>query len=56
MSAKASVTVKPAVSVFFVANSDFALIPTTTDAARRWLSPIHSPPSRGDSLNSILRI
>ena len=56
ISAKVSVTVEPAVAAFFGANSDFALIPTTADATRRWLSPIHSPPSAGDSLNFILRI
>ena len=56
MNAKASVTVKPAAAAFFIANSDFTLIPVTADAARRWLSPIHSPPSADDSLNSILRI
>ncbi len=56
MSAKASVTVKPAAAAYFVANSEFAVIPTTADTLRCWLSPIHSPPSAGDSLNSILRI
>ncbi len=56
MTAKASVTVKPVAAPFFVASSEFKLIPTTSDAARPWLSPIHSPPSADDSLNSILRI
>ena len=56
MTAKAAAKVKPPAAAFFIMHADFTLVLTTTDASRRRLSPIHSPPGNDEPLLSILRI
>ena len=56
VASKASATITHAAALFFAGAPGAVLVPALVTAFRSRLSPIHSPPSAGDSLNSILRV